>query len=240
MGRPALAGGPMSSAKILLPAPRVATEQEIRDVVVAQPRRGLPELIERALAASGALLRGHFGLQVGKHTEYFIRFRALARDPEVLDAIAGHLLATVVVPPDAVILVPESAGYFLGEAIRARADSGATLAVARTDIERRPARSLLHGAIPAGRPVVVVNDVVTTGASLEPLLDLVGDAGATVAAALVFGALDGTGFRAMLNRRRIAGDHLVEAGPAWAVLEPERCAACAAGHLPLVPAAELN
>lgn len=218
--------------------PRVATLAEIRDVVVAQPRRGLPELIERALASSCALLRGHFGLPAGKHTEYFIRFRALARDPAVLDAIAGHLLTTVEVPADAVILVPESAGYFLGEAIRARV--GASLAVARTDVERKPARSLLHGALPADRPVVVVNDVVTTGTSLEPLLELAGDAGATVSAALVFGALDGTGFRAMLGRRRIAGDHLLEASPAWPVTDPERCAACAAGGPPLLPAAELN
>ncbi|MBZ0234219.1 MAG: hypothetical protein K8M05_17955 [Deltaproteobacteria bacterium] len=224
----------------MLASPRVATEQEIRDVVVAQPRAGLPDLIERALAASGALLRGHFGLQVGKHTEYFIRFRALARDEQVLAAISGHLLSTITIPADAVVLVPESAGYFLGEAIRARAGASTTLAVARTDIERRPARSLLHGTIPAGRPVVVVNDVVTTGASLEPLLDLVGDQGGTVAAALVFGALDGTGFRAMLSRRRIAGDHLIEAGPAWAVMDPDRCTACAAGTPPLIPAAELN
>ncbi len=221
-----------------LHAPRVATDQEIRDVVVAQPRRGLPELIERALLASGALLRGHFSLQVGTHSEYFIRFRALARDPEVLGAIAEHLLATITVPTDAIVLVPESSGYFLGEAIRARA--GITLAVARTDSERRPARSLLHGGLPAGRPVIVVNDVVTTGASLEPLLDLVADCGATVAAALVFGALDGTGFRAMLGRRRIAGDHLIEASPSWPVADPARCAACAAGGPPLLPAAELN
>jgi orotate phosphoribosyltransferase len=224
----------------MLTAPRGATEQEIRDVVVAQPRAGLPDLIDRALVASGALLRGHFGLQVGKHTEYFIRFRALARDEGVLAAIASHLLATVSVPDDAIVLVPESAGYFLGEAIRARAGKNVSLAVARTDVERRPARSLLHGALPAGRPVVVVNDVVTTGASLEPLLDLVGDQGGTVAAALVFGALDGTGFRAMLSRRRIAGDHLIEASPAWAVLDPAQCPACAAGAPPLIPAAELN
>lgn len=218
--------------------PRVATALEIRDVVVIQPRPGLPALIEDALTRSGALLRGHFGLQVGKHTEYFIRFRALARDEAVLAAIAGHLLATVSIPAGATVLVAESAGYFLGEALRAR--SGAALAVARTDVERRPASSLLHGAIAPGAPVVVVNDVVTTGASLEPLLDLAADAGATVTAALVFGALDGTGFRAMLNRRRLAGDHLLEASPAWPITDPSRCAACAAGSPPLLPAAELN
>jgi len=227
---------------------RIANAAEIHEVVVVQPRRGLPELIEGALARSGALLRGHFGLQVGKHTEYFIRFRAVARDPAVLGAIAEHLLTTVEVPAGAVVLVPESAGYFLGDAIRARIAGGGSpaaggarvsLVVARTDLQRRPARALLHGAIAPGQQVVVVNDVVTTGASLEPLLDLVGDAGAVVAAALVFGALDGTGFRAMLARRRLTGDHLVEASPAWPVTDPEGCAACRAG-LPLIPAAELN
>ena len=164
---------------------RTATDDEIRQVVVVQPRRGLPALIEAALAASGALLRGHFGLQSGKHTEYFIRFRALARDPGVLDDLARALLAGAEVPAGATVLVPESAGYFLGEAVRARI--GGALAVARTDLQRRPARALLHGALVPGTPVVVVNDVVTTGASLEPLLDLVGDRGATVAAARELG-----------------------------------------------------
>ncbi len=217
---------------------RAATDAEIQEVVVVQPRRGLPALIERALGTSGALLRGHFGLQGGKHTEYFIRFRALARDPAVLDELARHLLAGADVPAGATVLVPESAGYFLGEAIRARI--GGTLAVARTDLQRRPARALLHGALAADTPVVVVNDVVTTGASLEPLLDLVADRGAVVSAALVFGALDGTGFRAMLGRRRLVGDHLVEAGPAWSYYQPEACPACLAGAPPLFAAAELN
>lgn len=218
--------------------PRAATDDEIQRVVVVQPRRGLPELVERALADSGALLRGHFSLQVGKHTEYFIRFRALARDPVVLEALAGHLLAGVDAPAGATVLVPESAGYFLGEAIRERI--GGALAVARTDLQRRPARALLHGNLAAGAPVLVVNDVVTSGASLEPLLDLVGDHGGTVGAALVFGALDGTGFRAMLSRRRVVGDHLIEAAPAWAFSEPDACAACRLGGPPLLPAAELN
>ena len=218
--------------------PRTATDDEIRQVVVVQPRRGLPALIEGALAASGALLRGHFGLQSGRHTEYFIRFRALSRDPAVLDEVARHLLAGAEVPAGAIVLVPESAGYFLGEAIRARI--GGALAVARTDLQRRPARALLHGVVVPGAPVVVINDVVTTGASLEPLLDLASDRGGTIAAALVFGALDGTGFRAMLGRRRIVGDHLLEAGPAWASWQPEACPACRAGGPPLLPAAELN
>jgi hypothetical protein len=137
------------------PSPRIATAEEIRDVIVAQPRRGLPELIETALAASGALLRGHFGLQVGKHTEFFIRFRALARDPAVLDAIAGHLLATLELPPEPVILVPESAGYFLGEAIRARI--GGTLAVpALRALKKRIAFTETGGALLAGVDGVVV------------------------------------------------------------------------------------
>lgn len=222
----------------MLPKAHAATDEEIRTVVVVQPRRGLPELIHHALARSGALLRGHFGLQGGRHTEYFIRFRALARDPALLGPIVDHLLAMVALPAQPIVLVPESAGFFLGDAIRRRI--GAPLAVARTDLQRRPARALLHGALPEGAEVVVINDVVTTGASLAPLLDLVSDRGATVAAALVFGALDGTGFRATLNRRQIPGDHLLEASERWPVQPAETCEVCRRGGLPLVPAAELN
>ncbi|MBK9036408.1 MAG: hypothetical protein IPL61_35030 [Myxococcales bacterium] len=60
---------------------RTAALDEVRAVVVVTPRRGLPELMHRALADTGALLHGHFGLHGGKHTEYFIRFRALSRSP---------------------------------------------------------------------------------------------------------------------------------------------------------------
>ena len=216
---------------------RTAALDEVREVVVVTPRRGLPELMHRALADTGALLHGHFGLHGGKHTDYFIRFRALSRSAELLGLVADHLVTRVDADVTTVI-VPESAGFFLGDALAKRL--GATIAVARTDLQRRPARSLYNGAILKTDRVLVVNDVVTTGASLEPLLDLVADRGATVSGVLVFGALDGPGFRAILNRRQVPGDHLLEAGPAWVLRTPDECPACARGDLPLLPAAELN
>ncbi len=215
---------------------RTAALEEVRSVVVVTPRRGLPELMHRALAETGALLHGHFGLHGGKHTDYFIRFRALSRSTELLGLVADHLV-TRVEPDVTTVIVPESAGFFLGDALATRL--GATVAVARTDLQRRPARSLYNGTIHRGDRVLVVNDVVTTGTSLEPLLDLAADRGATVTGVLVFGALDGPGFRSMLNRRQVPGDHLLEAGPAWALRDPEECPACARGE-PLLPAAELN
>jgi len=215
---------------------RTAALEEVRSVVVVTPRRGLPELMHRALAETGALLHGHFGLHGGKHTDYFIRFRALSRSTELLGMVADHLV-TRVEPDVTTVIVPESAGFFLGDALATRL--GATVAVARTDLQRRPARSLYNGTIHRGDRVLVVNDVVTTGTSLEPLLDLAADRGATVSGVLVFGALDGPGFRSMLNRRQVPGDHLLEAGPAWALRDPEECPACARGE-PLLPAAELN
>jgi len=215
---------------------RTAALEEVRSVVVVTPRRGLPELMHRALAETGALLHGHFGLHGGKHTDYFIRFRALSRSTELLGLVADHLV-TRVEPDVTTVIVPESAGFFLGDALATRL--GATVAVARTDLQRRPARSLYNGTIHRGDRVLVVNDVVTTGTSLEPLLDLAADRGATVSGVLVFGALDGPGFRSMLNRRQVPGDHLLEAGPAWALRDPEECPACARGE-PLLPAAELN
>ena len=216
---------------------RTASLDEIRDMVVVSPRRGLPELLFRALADTGALLRGHFGLHGGKHTEYFIRFRALSRDRTLLGLVADHLVARVE-GEVATVIVPESAGFFLGDAIATRL--GATVAVARTDLQRRPGRTLFNGAVHRGDSVLVVNDVVTTGTSLEPLLDLAADRGAVVAGVLVFGALDGPGFRAVLNRRVIPGEHLLEAGPMWTLHEADQCPACARGLIPLMPAAELN
>ena len=113
------------------PRAHAASDADIRAVVVVQPRRGLPQLIHDALARSGALLRGHFGLRGGRHTGYFIRFRALSREPALLDPIVDHLLATEL-PASATVLVPESAGFFLGDAISRRL--GAPMAVSSTDL----------------------------------------------------------------------------------------------------------
>jgi orotate phosphoribosyltransferase len=220
-----------------VPRLRTASIDEVREVVVVAPRRGLPELTYRALSETGALLRGHFGLHGGKHTEYFIRFRALSRDSALLAQVAEHLVAGIE-PGITTVIVPESAGFFLGAAIAKLL--GAAVTVARTDMQRRPARRLFSGTIRNDERVLVVNDVVTTGTSLEPLLDLAADHGAIVTGVLVFGALDGPGFRTVLNRRRVPGDHLVEAGPAWRLLDPDVCPACARGTEVLLPAAELN
>jgi orotate phosphoribosyltransferase len=215
---------------------RTAALEEVRSVVVVTPRRGLPELMHRALAETGALLHGHFGLHGGKHTDYFIRFRALSRSTELLGLVADHLV-TRVEPDVTTVIVPESAGFFLGDALATRL--GATVAVARTDLQRRPARSLYNGTIHRGDRVLVVNDVVTTGTSLEPLLDLAADRGATVTGVLVFGALDGPGLpqhaQPPPGPRRSSPRGRPRLGPA----PPEECPACARGE-PLLPAAELN
>jgi adenine/guanine phosphoribosyltransferase-like PRPP-binding protein len=136
------------------------------------------------------------------------------------------------------LLSPESSGFFLAHAL-GKCLGAEDVAVAKIDVRRRPRTSLRVGQIVPGRPVVIVNDVVTSGASLEPLLAIAAEAGAPVAGVLVFGTLSDTRFKQFLNRHDLAATWLVSA--VWQTHAPggATCPQCAAGE-ELMPVAELS
>jgi len=184
------------------------------------------------IASTGALLRGHFRLQSGPHTEYFLRFGQLAYRAENAALIARVAVDALGLAPgsDAVVLSADNAGRFFASALARVVGSGeASVAI---DQGRRPTREVARGTLEGAATVIVALDVVTTGASARALLDVARAAteDVRVVAFARLGAnldqVDGVSVESLFDAR-------------WTRYAPSDCALCRAGH-PLVPGFELN
>jgi orotate phosphoribosyltransferase len=196
-----------------------------------------PERVERVrtmIAASGMLLRGHFQLQSGVHSEYFIRVRGLAARQELLDAFVEELLRLISGHQSEVVLCPESAGFILGAAIARLASID--IAVVKADIDRRPSAELRTGTIKRDSVALLVNDVATSGSSLRLLHHAAQIHGATVRTALTLAAVGSESLRTA-NDVGVKGVWLIEG--LWPVVPSDRCELCQRG-IPLILSAELG
>jgi orotate phosphoribosyltransferase len=127
---------------------------------------------QEVLVTSGAVRQGHFVLDSGLHATRYFQAVDLLADPAVaaplLDAVAdpwaGHGVAAVVGANEAGSVMAWAVGRRLGAAphFARRAAPGYRL------VGGRP--------LPAG-PVLVVDDITTTGGTARHLLDAVRDAG---------------------------------------------------------------
>jgi orotate phosphoribosyltransferase len=203
--------------------------------IALRPRLAARADLLHLVEASGAILHDHFVLQGGLHAEHFLRFSRIGLDPPRVDACARALVDTCPFPlAGTTVICPESAGFYLGHAV-ARA-LGAPLAVSRVDRARRPTADYRQGAIAPGAPVVIVNDVVTTGHSLRPLAELARQAQSPILGVLGFATQPASGAR-LSGLQRAAAHFLVETH--WPLYAADECPLCRAGITPL-PAAELN
>lgn len=144
---------------------------------------GDPETVGELLATPGAVVDGHFELLSGRHSDRFVAFSRIAEDSRGLDRLAASLLPSLApLTPDAVV-APRTAGVALGWTL-ARGLS-VPFHLAGVDEHGRPNGLLDEPDLRAGR-VLLVNDVVTTGAGLRCLSELVHAAGASVAGAAWF------------------------------------------------------
>lgn len=192
-------------------------------------------LVERC----GALLDRHFSLQSGEHSRYFLRYAAIGRDRRGGDEAAQRVLEERLCPADlgeqTTILCPESAGFFLGHALHRQ--TGAELVVSRVDAHRRPAPIYRRGRIRAGREVVLVNDVISTGASLRPLIELVRREGARLAGVFAFAATNEQRARQFFAEIDVPAEvALITRWETWSA----PCPLCRPDGPELLPASEFN
>lgn len=193
----------------------------------------LPDLADD-IARLRVLLEGHFELQSGRHSRFFIRFAGIGWQQKLVERLAPVLVSSAGLARGAevTVLAPESAGLLLARAV---ADYlGAPLAVAAIDEQRRPTRYLRHGSVAPGRRIIIVNDVITTGKSLDPLFS----APQTAVAGLLSFAASGDAARRIEQQRGIRAQWL--ASIAWGTFEPSSCPLCADDQEPVLPAAEFN
>ena len=126
----------------------------------------------------GALLRGHFQLRSGRHAARYLQSALLLSRPPLAE-LAGKTLAALLAEFGArTVLAPATGGIVIGH------ETARALGVRSLFAERREDRFLLRRGfrLEPGEPVVVVEDVVTTGGSVRAVIEAAERTGARVAA----------------------------------------------------------
>jgi orotate phosphoribosyltransferase len=189
---------------------------------------GAQETLLRIFEERGALLTGHFLLTSGLHSPRYLQCARVLMDP-VLASALGEDLAAALLPllgkrEAAAVVAPALGGVIVAHEV-ARA-----LGCRGLFTERQDGKMVLRRGftIADGEPVVVVEDVITTGGSTREVIDAVKALGADVLAAgsLVDrsgGAVDlGVGRKSLLTLDV----------PTWSAAI---CPLCAAGSKPEKP-----
>ena len=137
-----------------------------------------PQEVEALLRASGALLEGHFLLSSGRHSALYIEKFRILEQPRVASQLCAELarrfgdrhVQCVVGPVTGGIILAFEVARQLGcRAVYAeRSDSGPGFAL-RRGFRLQP-----------GERVLIVDDILTTGGSVRPVIDLVRQAGGEV------------------------------------------------------------
>jgi orotate phosphoribosyltransferase len=126
---------------------------------------------------------GHFRLLGGAHSDRFVRFSELAKDPAALGYVADLLANQVAAWQPSAVIAPCTAGVALGVEISRRLS--VRLYLASVGADGRP--DGIIGAPPApASTLLMVNDIVTTGDGLRELARVVQCAGAVATGAAAF------------------------------------------------------
>jgi len=132
------------------------------------------------LEDSGAILRGHFVLSSGRHSDvYFEKFRILEQ-PEVLSAlcteVANHFQAPGHKPQATFVAGPLTGGIIIAFEVARQMNVQAVY------VESEDGRKTLRRGktLPKGAKVLVVDDVLTTGLSVRETITAVQESGAEV------------------------------------------------------------
>lgn len=171
-----------------------------------------------AFRSAGAVLRGHFRLTSGRHSDTYLQCARVLEDPGLTTRFARAIAGRVKDKGIDLVASPAVGGIIIGFAV------AQALGVKFIFSERQEGcmtfRRSFH--VPPGARVLVVEDVVTTGGSVAEVVGLVRDAGAVPVAVA-----------ALVNRGGAkAFDVPLEALLALEVesWEPGSCGLCAAGE----------
>lgn len=148
--------------------------------------------IERLMEESGAVLKGHFLLTSGRHSDVYIeKFRLLER-PEIVYEL-GRQMAEAVVDMNVDVVLGAALGGILLSSATAKVLGTKGIFAERVGGELTLRRGF---QVDIGDRVLVVEDIVTTGGSVVELLEIVRAQGAEVAAVvcLVDRTATGVGF----------------------------------------------
>jgi len=137
------------------------------------------EQILQALEACNAVTKGHFKLTSGLHSDTYIQCARVLEQPRLTNELAAEAVARL--PHDLkvdLVAAPAVGGIIFGYAVAAALDTDFIFS------ERSEGTMVFRRSfhIPEGANVLVCEDVVTTGGSVQELIQLVRDANARIAA----------------------------------------------------------
>jgi len=193
-----------------------------------EPEAFTNETLLRLFEERGALLQGHFLLTSGLHSPRYLQCARVLMDPALATRLgaelAGRLRPLLGEKRPGAVVAPALGGVLVAHEV-ARTLGCRGLFTARQD----GAMTLRRGfTIEAGEPVVVVEDVITTGGSTREVMDAVRARGASVVA--VGSLVDRSGGTVDLGVPR--GSLLELDVPTYAA---DVCPLCAAGSKPEKP-----
>ena len=155
----------------------VATQLHALPAGDALANAGVEELFE----AAGALRRGHFLLKSGRHSDRYLEKFAVLQYPALAVEIGRRLAASLIDRDPTMVVGPTTGGALLSAetARQLEAALGRTVRGVFAEPMERGARALRRGwPVAATERVVLVDDILTTGASLAETFSAVRSAGA--------------------------------------------------------------
>lgn len=180
---------------------------------------------EQLLRETGALLQGHFLLTSGLHSAGYLQAMRLLERPQIALGVAAAVVDRAAWEPPTAVLAPALGGVVWGFALSQRLPGSRSLFAEREEGKLTLRRGF---TLRDGEPVLLAEDVITTGGTTEELHALVKGAGARV-----------VGIAAVVDR---SGGRFAPGVPlvAWTTLaietwRAEECPLCRAGGVPVKP-----
>jgi orotate phosphoribosyltransferase len=144
-----------------------------------------PERVEQIFREAGAYRDGHFKLKSGRHGDRYIEKFQVLQWPEavtelatMMATIAGDVAAGGGGRPIDVVIGPTTGGIVLAYEVGRQLGVRGIFAEQATDADGSQRRELRRGfRIEPGERVLLVDDVVTTGASLLEMVPLIESTG---------------------------------------------------------------
>jgi len=179
---------------------------ENQDSPIQNPKSKIQNPIDlgRLLENSGAILKGHFLLTSGRHSDvYFEKFRVLEQ-PHVLSALCAEIASHFTNETIDYVAGPTTGGIII--AFEVARQMGKPSVYVETE---NGVKTLRRGkTIPTGSKVLIVDDVLTTGTSLVETRQAIETAGGEVVA---FGVLIDRSAPDLNLERPLFGAYKVEA-----------------------------
>ena len=138
--------------------------------------------VEELFVVAGALRHGHFLLKSGRHSDRYLEKFAVLQYPALAVEIGRRLAASAIEREPTLVVGPTTGGALLAAetARQLEADLGRTVRGVFAEPMERGTRALRRGwPVAATDRVVLVDDILTTGASLAETVHAVGMAGGT-------------------------------------------------------------